>query len=42
MIAIISEEVLQYKKKKLIIIKNVLLMRYIKIQVAQYMKFQKY
>ena len=41
MIDIISEEVLQYKKKKLIIIRNVLLMKYIKIQVAQSMKFQK-
>ncbi len=42
MVTIISEEVLTYKKKKFIIIKNVLLMRYIKIQVAQSMKFQKY
>ena len=42
MIDIISEEVLQYKKKKLIIIRNVLLMKYIKIQVPQSMKFQKY
>lgn len=37
-----SKEVIQYKKKKYITIKNMLLMRYIKILVVQLMIFLKY